>query len=111
MIRVTQVKAVRTRRRLRLPTPRRKEAVNAFHRLISGVGHVLGPPLQTRHFFLEPEKDDQGDDQGKSHDKKGQDDHRGAVGQLKGGVEPLYIRAIRARRITRKATIRLWISL
>ena len=37
MIRVAQVSPVRSRRRLRLLTPRKKDATNAFHRLISSI--------------------------------------------------------------------------
>jgi hypothetical protein len=37
IISVAQVKAVRILRRLRLLTPRKKEAVKAFHRVISPV--------------------------------------------------------------------------
>ena len=45
---------------------------------------MSGPILEQNHFIFKSEKNDQRNHNGKAYDKKGEDDHHGAVSQLKG---------------------------
>ncbi len=87
MISVAQVRAVRILRRRRLLTPRKKEAVKAFHREISPVACGSCPVLKPVHFCFEPQKNDQRHHEGQADDEKGQDHDKRTVRQLKGRVD------------------------